>query len=116
MKMTMKEKLEMHKQIEQEDQEARERFNEIEHGSIGLRYNADNMPLTFQKGDRLYLRKRKFGANGDIIVIKLPSGYHVCRMYLNPEGGYTLVDEKNPPMLLTEFDLIGTVTGYERIF
>ena len=113
--MTMKEKLEMHKQIEQEDKEARKAF--LEKGIIGLRYQGDNMPLTFQKGDRLYIRKRRFGADGDIVAVKLPDiGYYVARFYSGPDESFTLVDEKNPPKILTEVELLGTVVGYERIF
>lgn len=119
--MTMKEKLEMHKQIEQENREALERFqNEPVAGDLaGLIYRDNNMDKTFQKGDRLFILRHRFTQPGSIVVIELgPNVYHVCRLYRNKEtGAATITDDLNPPLVFEEPpEVIGAVIGYERFF
>lgn len=113
----------MHEQIETATQGKMEIFREEEAekklaGAFGLVYKADNMDKTFRKGDKLYLVRRRFASDGDIVVIRLedPDCFYVCRAYGNQDGGFTLVDEKNPPMIMQDPDFVGAVIGYERIF
>jgi SOS-response transcriptional repressor LexA len=121
--MTVKEKLQMHDQIVKENQKKEEIFREEEAerklaDAFGLVYKADNMNRTFRHGDKLYLVRKQYSFKGDIVVIRLqdPDRFHVCFMYPNEGGGYTLTDEKNPPLILDDIDYVGTVIGYERIF
>lgn len=112
-KMTMREKLTMHEQIEKENEKAKEVFD-----AIGMRYRADNMDSVFKNGDKLYLVKKQYALNGDIIVIRLPDPdrLYVCRAYNGPDGAFILKDDKNEPQIMKDPDIVGTVIGFERIF
>jgi SOS-response transcriptional repressor LexA len=120
--MTVKEKLQMHDQIVTENQKKEEIFREEEAerklaDAFGLVYKADNMNRSFKYGDKLYLGRKKFYAAGDIVVIQLLDTFHICYLYMNEGGGYTITDETNsPPLILDDIDYVGTVIGYERIF
>ena len=109
----------MHKQIEQENREALERFqNEPIPGKIaGLVYRDNNMSKTFQKGDRLFFIPHTHIESGKVVVVELePGKHHVCRLYQEGDR-ITLTDDVNPPVILEEAPVVlGEVIGLERFF
>lgn len=110
--MTMEERIKMHHEIEQENKKKAEEFKDL----VALIYKADNMNRTFHAGDKLYVACKGVTLDGDIIVFRFPEGFKVCRVYNGPGDKMTLTDEKNPPEIVDNPDILGTVVGFERLF